>query len=161
MKPLTILAQLFAAYPTVEVSEATVAMYLRLLSDIPTETLRTAIDHCITHSTYLPTIAEIRTQALRILHPPPPPWEDAWLLLQKAIRRCGVGNKPTFHSNPVLAQTVDVIGWKELCLSETPHITRAHFRDVYTSLAQRTQEQRTQTHSLPQPVHLLQENSHA
>lgn len=53
--------QLWSAYPLIEVSEETILMYIKLLSDIPVADLQNAIDDCIKLSKWLPTIAEIRT----------------------------------------------------------------------------------------------------
>lgn len=55
-----IVKQMFAAFPHVEASRETVAVYLKLLSDISAADLQVAVDDAICESEFLPTIALIR-----------------------------------------------------------------------------------------------------
>lgn len=57
-----VLKQLFAAYPTTNVGEDTVAVYVRLLQDIPSAALQQSVDQCILECSFLPSVAEIRQQ---------------------------------------------------------------------------------------------------
>jgi hypothetical protein len=136
----SILKQLFAAYPNVEVADGTVAMYLRLLADIPTEDLQTVVDQCIAELKFLPTIAEIRERHRTLTRTlAAPTWTEAWELLQRAMRECGAANRPTFSSNPVLERAVGIMGWRDMCLSDNLPVIRAQFRDVYNGLVDRTE----------------------
>ena len=42
-----VLKQLFAAYPNTQVPDGTVAIYMRLLQDIPLDELQVVVDQCI------------------------------------------------------------------------------------------------------------------
>ena len=140
MNTTAILKQLFSAYPHVEIADGTVAMYLRLLADIPTEDLQTVIDQCIAELKFLPTIAEIRDRHRSLTRTlAAPTWTEAWELLQRAIRECGAANRPTFSSNAVLERTVGIMGGKDLCYSDNMPVIRAQFREVYNGLVERTE----------------------
>lgn len=135
-----ILKQLFAAYANVEVADGTVAMYLRLLADIPAPELQIVVDQSIAESKFLPTIAELRDRHRALTRTlAAPTWTEAWELLQRAIRECGAANRPTFASNPVLERAVGIMGWKDLCYADNLPVIRAQFRDVYNQLVERTE----------------------
>lgn len=131
-----ILKQLFACYPNTEISKELVAMYVRLLQDIPSDELQTIVDQAVATSKFLPTIAELRDMRHSLQTVGRLTYVEAWDNVQKAIRRHGYMQKPVFD-DAITAQVVASMGWRELCMSETPEITRAQFRDMYNSLVSR------------------------
>ena len=139
MKLPGILKQLFDAYPNNNANEGTVAMYHRLLSDIPAPELQTVVDQAIAECKFLPTIAELRERHRTLTAPQFAPWEEAWEYTQRMIRECGASNKPNITSNPALRRTVDIIGWRDLCMSDNMAVIRAQFRDIYNGLVDRTE----------------------
>lgn len=135
---LSVLKQLFAAYPNTQVEKQTVAVYLRVLGTMPPADLQVVVDQCIAECKFLPTVAEIlerhRNLSGAMLVPT---WEEAWELMQRAMREVPYGEKPRFVSNPYLQRTVDIIGWRELRTNPEIAILRAQFRDVYRGLVER------------------------
>src|SRR5215218_257481 len=96
--------QLVSAYPNTQVTVETIAVYDRLLTDIPPTDLQTVVDQCIATSRFLPTVAEIRDKwhALTVTLGQPSSAE-AWGEVLKEIRRVGWIGVPEF-SNPLIAQ---------------------------------------------------------
>lgn len=58
---LRILTPMFAMWPNIEMNEVGIMQYVRLLADIPPELLQQAVDEAIMHSSYLPTVKDIRS----------------------------------------------------------------------------------------------------
>ncbi len=145
-KTLTILEQLFSCYPNTEITKHTTAMYVRLLQDIDPADLQTIVDQAVATSKFLPTIAELRDMRHSLTTLGRPTYIEAWDSVQKAIRKHGYMQKPQF-ADPITAQVVASMGWRELCMSETPEITRAQFRDMYNTLSSRSD---TEQKLLPQ-----------
>lgn len=150
-----VLSQLFSAYANAKIDEGTVAVYLRLLRDIPPADLQTVVDQCIAECKFLPTVAEIReryhalTRTMGQLSA-----TDAWGMVKSEMRRVGSWGTPTFE-DPVIAKVVRNMGWLELCSSESPEgVDRAQFERAYNELVQRGE----QIHKLlPQAREMAQE----
>lgn len=133
---MRILKQLFAAYPQAQVSEQTVAVYLRMLRDIPPEALQVAVDQAIATSKFLPTVAELRDTLHGLRQLDTPSWGEAWEDVMSEMRRIGSYGVPQFRSR-LTEQVVRSMGWKTLCASENPQTDRAQFRDMWNALAAR------------------------
>ncbi len=142
----SILAQLFAAYPHVNATEQTVAMYDDLLSDIPDELLHTVIRRSIAESKFLPTIAEIRTAAYDTTHPQRLLAIEAWNEVKTQMRKVGWVGTPKF-SDDITAQVVKSMGWRYLCASENEMADRAQFTKAFDALSNR---QETDAKLLPE-----------
>ena len=132
----TILRQLFAAYPSVQATPETIAMYVRLLSDIPPDELQTVVDQAVATCRFLPTIAELRDMRHSLQHANRLTWADAWDSVQREIKRIGSYGTPHFD-DALTERAVKAMGWKALCASENPATDRAQFRDMYNALAGR------------------------
>jgi len=130
------LLMLYAAYPNTEWTTATQAVYVKYLADIPVEDLRTIVAQAIATCKFPPTVAEIRDTWHGLQHVGRLTYVEAWDMVQKEIRRIGSYSKPRF-GDAITAQVVASMGWRELCMSETPEITRAQFRDMYNALVSR------------------------
>lgn len=149
-----ILKQLMAAYPNGQATRETVAVYDRLLADIPPADLQTVIDQCIAECKFLPTVAEIRerwhalTSNLGRLSA-----TDAWGMVKAEIRRVGSWGTPTFD-DPLIAKVVRNMGWLELCASESPEgVDRAQFERAYNELVARGEQVQK---LLPQSIDMAQ-----
>lgn len=149
-----VLAQLFSAYANAKVDEGTVAVYMRLLRDIPANDLQTVVDQCIAECKFLPTVAEIRDRyhaLIRTLGQLTA--TDAWGQVKSEIRRIGSWGTPTFD-DPVVAQVVRNMGWAELCMSEAPEgVDRAQFERAYNEIVQRGEQVQK---LLPQSLEMAQ-----
>lgn len=136
-----VLSQLFSAYANAKIDEGTVAVYLRLLRDIPPAELQTVVDQCVAECKFLPTVAEIReryhalTRTLGNMTA-----TDAWGMVKSEIRRVGSWGTPTFD-DPVVAKVVRNMGWNELCMSESPEgVDRAQFERMYNETINRNEQ---------------------
>ena len=146
---------LFAGFPAVEAGEETIKLYVRLLSDIPLEVLSLCVEQFIAQSKFLPTVAEIREQALKLTRPDRISALEAWGLVKEQMRLKGSYRSPEF-SDPLIAKAVECIGWKTLCGSENEPADRAHFSKVYDSLVQRDE---ADARLLPSTRKFLEERS--
>jgi len=131
------MALLTAAYPNFEPKPQTVAVYVQMLKDIPGEDLFRAARQCIATLKFFPTVAEIREKAQQSHLPSA---AEAWQEVTRQIWQSGYYGKPQFQ-NPLVAQIVTAMGWRELCTSENQIADRAHFMRMYDELAQRAQAQ--------------------
>ena len=132
-----VLSQLFSAYVHAKVDDGTVAIYARLLSDIPPCDLQTVVDQAIAECRFLPTVAELRERfhaLTRTLGQPSA--TEAWGEVQAQIRAVGYIGTPYF-ANDVTAQVVRHLGWRDLCASENAIADRAHFMRMYDQLVER------------------------
>lgn len=134
-KTLKAIGLLQLAYPS-DLPKERLQLYVTMLSDIPPAALAAAVNYCINHSRFLPTIAEIReaaeqgirfaagTQTLGS--------NEAWKHVLRAIASVGYTGQPEFD-DPVLQRTVERLGWQEICLTpvEDTAILRAQFRRAY------------------------------
>jgi hypothetical protein len=107
-------------------------MYVKLLRDIPGEELQVIVDQAIAESKFLPTIAELRTMRRNLRNVMALTWVDGWDSVMKAIAGVGSYSVPKFK-DPITAQVVKAMGWRELCTSENIEVTRAQFRQMYES----------------------------
>ncbi len=133
---------LIAAYPDkrTELPEATTEVYLRCLNDLPFEALQAALLTHITTNKWFPTIAELRLKSLEFLPGNRMPTAtEAWDEVTSEISRVHWDGVPQF-SHPAIAKTVHAMGWRQICLSETPGVERAHFLRMYETYAKRAQE---------------------
>ncbi len=132
-----VLKQLFSAYTNSQATAETVAVYGRLLSDIPPADLQTVIDQCLAECKFLPTIAEIRerytalTKSLGALSA-----AEAWGLVTGQIRAIGSWGAPYFD-DPLTARVVEMMGWLNLCQSENQMADRAQFMRMYQEIRDR------------------------
>jgi hypothetical protein len=140
MSDTRILKQLFSAYANSQVTIETIAVYDRLLADIPPGDLQTVIDQAIAECKFLPTVAEIRerwhalTRTIAL-----PAASEAWGDVQAEIRRIGYVGSPNF-ANGITAQVVKQMGWRELCASENVIADRAHFMKMYDQMIERGEQ---------------------
>lgn len=123
-------------FPSVNISEETVAMYTAALRDIPLNVLEAAVEQCILESEFFPTLAKLRAKACELTTPRRKIGTEAYGVLQNEISRTGFYRQPQF-SCPLIAQAVNALGWQNLCSSENLVADRARFIQVYEQLLQR------------------------
>ena len=100
IETLRVLKILGDVYPTYKLSRSGVEVYVQLLADIPGSVLeQSALDH-ISHSTFFPSIAELRSAAFSIIEAanPVPGAYEAWSEVQVLIQR--IGHYPCSGSIP-------------------------------------------------------------
>ena len=132
-----IIRQLFSCFPHAEGSDGTIAQYVRLLSDIPAETLQIVVDQSIAECRFVPSIAELRERFHALSGEMSIPLAaEEWGRVELAKRREGRSWKPQFK-NPLTQKAVLILGWSNLCLSDNPVADRAHFIKIYDQLVER------------------------
>jgi len=131
---LSVLKQLTAAFPSSNIGKETIAVYVRMLSDISKNELQAVVDQCLVECRFLPTIAEIRerhrllTRDLSI-----PTAEASW---EEVRRSFGRTNRAPW-SHPFVEEAVNIMGYRELCMSTNQGNDMVRFLRIYASIAER------------------------
>jgi hypothetical protein len=143
-----VLEMLSAAYPRYAPGKETLAVYARLLEDIPVDELEAAGLHCATTGEFFPSVHELRSAVsdLRRLAAHIPNTFEAWADLSRA----GQGEWSqvseeagqyfiTHHvyqfTHPLVKAAAELLGWpKSFPGNENPVADRAHFFRVYEQL---------------------------
>lgn len=105
-----------------------------LLKDLPTEDVAKAIqEYCLTNH-FPPTVADIRELATK--DNTIQDWSIGWQSVLKAISQYGyTQEKQALDSlDYITRETVERIGFKNICCSEKVEIERASFRVIYESI---------------------------
>jgi len=136
------LRMLAAAFPANKIESATIAVYMAALADLSAEQLHQAVLWCVTHCRFFPTVAEIREAVASSAPDRPPTSTEAWGEVMQQALHTGSWGKPHF-SHPLIQQTVDAFGWREICLSEGPTgVLRGQFIKAYDVMQARHTETR-------------------
>lgn len=154
-----IVALIGAAYPNFNPTEHTVEVYFETLRDIPADLLKTAALKSIAEPgrKFAPSVGELRGavgEIQRAVSGVPSSYQ-AWQEVMQAMLEVGSYRTPEF-SHPLIAETVRVMGWKNLCLSENAVADRARFIQAYEQLAERADNDAMM---LPQVRGYIEENS--
>lgn len=144
--PQTIaIGMLKAAWPKFTDDQA--RLYLLMTKDIPAPVLVKAIEALIKESPFLPTVAEIRSRAEALYKAAqgrePPDAGRGWGEVVREISHTGYYGKPHF-SDPVAAEVVRRMGWKEICASPADEtgVLRGQFLKMYAMLQETRQEEK-------------------
>jgi hypothetical protein len=101
-------------------------------------------------SKFLPTIAEIRAAAVEMAHGARRLGGEAWGDVGSEIRRVGAYGEPQF-TDPVAAECVRLMGWRNLCLGTNDAADRARFVELYDGLAVRARADQVAGEALALP----------
>ena len=171
------IASLFAAFGQ-SGDGARIAIYYRMLKDVPLDALKLAIDKLILESKYLPTIAEIR-EALKALMEEAngtriKTWQEAQAEIARGITKTWfkgcLGEIPQTHedygkpcepmwSTPEIKAAVDSYGMDNIAMvnaSDMP-IVWSQLRKAYEQACQRKKEKEVNTYVLEKGGEKLQE----
>ena len=136
-----LLAVISAAYPNMQVTEATVEIWHELLGDLKLNIALIAAKKLILESPYPPTIADIRKRAVEIMTPPEDRIDaaEAWGEVMRALRVFGYYREAEAlkSMSPRTAKVVRFMGWSEICLSEELGVVRGQFIKMYQQVAER------------------------
>lgn len=129
---LEVLAVLASAYPNFKLTDQTIAIYRRLLADLPVDLLQAATLTCATECKFFPTIAEIRQAAAQLTKQASdvPSPSEAWEEVLHAIRDYGYYRTPEWK-HEIVGKVAMRFGWRDLCLSENIIADRARFLQAY------------------------------
>ena len=130
------------AQPTFIPDQDAFNVWYGLMKDLEYQVCNAAIQKWMLTNKFPPTIAEIRELATEIQCGKLPDWGEAWEETCKAIRRYGFYRpKEGIESlSPITRETVNRLGWSNLCLSENPTADRSNFRQCYELIAKREHE---------------------
>ena len=117
-------------------SDKTVAIYEEMLIDLECEIAKNAVKRILDSSTFLPSIAEIRKAATDLKLGAVRAGGEAWGDVVNAIRFVGAYGVPKF-SDPIVAECVECLNWRALCLGENEISDRSQFVKLYDTLAAR------------------------
>lgn len=117
-------------------------VWFSLLEDLSYEAANMAIQKHMATNKFPPTIADIRENAASVMRGDVPDWSDGWEQVLRLIRKYGSYNQTAAMNemDDLTRQTVERLGFLELCMSEKISVDRANFRDIYTQLAERKQK---------------------
>lgn len=106
--------------------------------------VQTALYKHIATSTFAPTVAELRRALSDISHERPLTAGEAWQETIQAMQYWGYcrPEEAMAGMSPLTRQTVKMMGWTNLCVSENPIADRAHFMQIYEALLKRNEESR-------------------
>lgn len=124
-------------------------LWFKQLEDIPYKVAEIGLQKWVSLNKWSPSIAEIREMTL----PDIPDWGEAWMEVQDAIKRHGsyAVAEAMESLSPLCRQATEMIGFVNLCMSENPEASRANFRMIYESLAEREKKES----QLPEKLKLI------
>lgn len=130
-----LIAKLFAAYGQ-DFAPQTVAAYEGMILDLDRATTSAAICRLICTSKFRPSIAEIRAATLEQAAGHQRIGAEAWSDVLAEGRRVGTYGLPEFR-DPLTAECVRQMGWRNLMTSSNDAADRARFIELYNSLSAR------------------------
>ena len=134
-------------------------LWYRDLADIPYTVAEAALRKYVSTNKFSPTIADIREMAVTVSVGEKPLWSDGWDQTLKAIRKYGSYNPAAAMESldDITRQTVQRLGYLELCRSENIMADRANFRMIFEQIADRKHKSDQLSPSLSQLISGLQE----
>lgn len=131
-----IIAVLRKVYTDQTVDRDLDSVWAMVFDDVPYEPVMLAVQAYLkADKPFFPKPGEIRTLLIEQFMGLPSA-EEAWAEVMAAIREHGSYRAPVF-SRAAIAESVDAIGWREICMSEKIEIERAHFYRTYQAYRDR------------------------
>lgn len=118
-------------------------LWYRQLQDIPYKVAEIALNKWVATNKWSPTIADIRECSAEITQGELPDWGQGWEQVLRAIRQFGMyrAGEAMASFDELTRQTVERLGFRDICLSENIAQERANFRMIYEQLAERKKKQ--------------------
>lgn len=139
------------AYPYYadKVNDKMIALYAKLLEDLPEEALKLAAEKCMTTGKFFPSVADLREAAAQIVTGVDtlPLATEAWGEFCKIIRRLGYFEEPVFE-NPITKKVVEALGWKQLAYHDNESVAQAQFHKLYEGYLKREAQEVVKTPAL-------------
>lgn len=132
-------AAIKTAYEKMFPNSQAMELWFRNLQDIPYNVASAAFDKWVVTSKWAPTIADIREMSASIMSGDTALWSDGWAQVMNAIRKYGCYNLVAALAtlDDITAETVNRIGYMELCRSENITADRANFRMIFDQISNR------------------------
>jgi hypothetical protein len=134
---VAIISKIKASWPRVPISRETAEAWTEAILDLDHETALAALRDLIRTSTFPPQPAELRAACVTVAHGERRSGGEAWGECLRLIRKHGSYRLPGADfpiADPLLARTIDALGWRDLCLSDNPVADRARFIETYESI---------------------------
>ena len=137
-------AALQEAYPREKIlqTQTAIEFWFRQLQDIPYQDMVLAVNTWVETSRWSPTIADLREKAAEVRLGDVPDWSEAWERVLYVIRRYGPYRQQEAMAalDETTRTVVRRLGFMALCASENTAADRANFRQIYSTLADRTRK---------------------
>ncbi|MCK8824710.1 replicative helicase loader/inhibitor [Fuchsiella alkaliacetigena] len=142
---------------TEEASETLIQSWLEFLEDYEHQAAKVALKKYIVENPKWPPAVGELVQEINKIHLPE---EDnllpaeAWSQLVKAIRHYGYYREQEAleSMSPLVAKTVEYMGWRELCYETNTGVLRGQFLKMYKQLQQRQQKENMLPSSLKKEI---------
>lgn len=114
------------------------AIWRKALADISDEDFAAAVMHIVRTREYLPANINLAAVIRETVEKSDTSAEEAWGDVLREVARTGSWGIPEFTDEST-KNTVNIIGWKEICLTEQKNMgtIRAHFYRTYNAVRQR------------------------
>ncbi|MCK8817172.1 replicative helicase loader/inhibitor [Natroniella sulfidigena] len=136
-----ILSILSLAYQKFEVDRKGVKLnfWYQMLKDFDYQEVQVAVQKLVAEQPFIPTIADIRKAVLEVTTEDRLTPAGAWGEVIKAIEHYGYWNKKEALKSldPLVAKTVDYMGWREICTETNTGVIRGQFIKMYKQLKKR------------------------
>ena len=126
-----------------EFNEEQASVWYDFFRDTDYESFRQAVKRIIPKSKYMPSIAELRGEVVKITNPVLQlNVDDEWEKVIKAIRVHGtyITGEEFDKFEPITAKVVKTIGWRKMCMSENIEFERKTFYDMFNGYQKRNEE---------------------
>lgn len=129
-------------------------LWFRQLQDIPYNVASASLNKWVTQNKWSPSIADVREMSRTVQGEELSDFGEAWEETLRAISRYGyMRQAEALESLPKLTrQTVERMGYKELCMSENQTSDRANFRMIYEQLAEREKKEQVMPEMLKNQI---------
>lgn len=135
-----------AAYtsPNFLPDEWSLKLWHKLLADLDYSAVQAVCIKYISNNKFPPTVSDIRAACLNMTDAGED-WLSGWAIVNRAIERYGYmrGGEAMDcirAQDPIAADIVERMGWKNLCSSEVAQVDRATFRSVYEAQQRKRNE---------------------
>ena len=124
-------------------NEKALELWFKQLEDIPFKVAEIGLQKWVSLNKWSPSIADIRDMSRDLIKGEIADYGEAWQEVQKAIRYFGFYREDEALDSltPLTRKAVERLGFKNLCTSENPEASRANFRMIYESLAEREKKE--------------------
>ncbi len=143
MKLIGICSANYSNFPQEGKEEPLIQLWMNMLSDTAYEVAALAIQKHLSLSKFPPTVAEIRSLIVYINNPERITGMEAWGNVTKAIRVYGSYRETEAKASldPLSKSIVEMMGYRNLCMSENDMADRAHFTKAYDSHVQQDRDE--------------------
>jgi hypothetical protein len=130
-----------SAYPNLQKADlsGTLNVWEMMLSDLSFDAAKNALIRVMSTSKFFPTVAEIREAVMINTSPVLPTAAEGYEEVLRAIGNFGSWREQAALDSlsPLVRRTTEVIGFKQICLSESPDVIRGQWRMAYEQIAER------------------------